>query len=57
RQEARLGVCGRCGKPLPQGCGGEYMRTAANCWYTRDCLDMNLTSPVTGHASPDEDES
>lgn len=57
RQEVRLGVCGRCGKPLPQGCGGEHMRMAADCWYTRDCLNLNLTSPVTGHANLEDDES
>lgn len=26
-------------------------RQEAACWFTRDCLSMNLTSAVTGHAN------
>ncbi len=50
RQEAMLGSCQRCGKALPDGCGSNYKGEAA-CWFTRDCLSMNLTSAVTGHAN------
>lgn len=50
RQEAALGSCQRCGKTLPYGCNGDYRGEAA-CWFTRDCLSMNLTSAVTGHAN------
>nr|WP_241391053.1 hypothetical protein [Serratia proteamaculans]ULG15523.1 hypothetical protein 465p1_00118 [Serratia proteamaculans] len=50
RQEAALGGCQRCGKVLPSGCNGDYQGEAA-CWFTRDCLSMNLTSAVTGHAN------
>ncbi|MEN4195461.1 hypothetical protein [Serratia marcescens] len=50
RQEAALGSCQRCGKTLPGGCNGNYRGEAA-CWFTRDCMAMNLTSAVTGHAN------
>jgi hypothetical protein len=54
RQEAALGQCQRCGNPLPGGCGGDFRGEAA-CWFTRDCLSMNLTSAVTGHANLQEE--
>ncbi|WP_048796445.1 MULTISPECIES: hypothetical protein [Serratia] len=50
RQEAALESCQRCGNSLPAGCNGNYRGEAA-CWFTRDCLAMNLTSAVTGHAN------
>ncbi|UAN55465.1 hypothetical protein [Serratia sp. JSRIV004] len=50
RQEKALGSCQRCGKVLPGGCNGDFKGEAA-CWFTRDCLSMNLTSAVTGHAN------
>ena len=54
RQEAALGGCKRCGKALPEGCNGNYKGEGA-CWFTRDCLSMNLTSAVTGHANLQEE--
>lgn len=54
RQEAALGSCQRCGKALPAGCNDDYRGEAA-CWFTRDCLAMNLTSAVTGHAHLQEE--
>ena len=49
RQEAGLGVCQRCGKTLPAGCGGDFRGEAA-CWFTRAFRVLNLTG-VTGHAN------
>jgi hypothetical protein len=49
RQENSLGRCKRCGEKLPAGCRSLHKGEAA-CWFTRDCLQMNLTS-VTGHAN------
>lgn len=54
RQEAALGRCQRCGNALPGGCDGDFRGEAA-CWFTRGCLSMNLTIPVTGHANLQEE--
>ncbi|EPY3064533.1 hypothetical protein ACW6RU_001585 [Shigella sonnei] len=54
KQEAKLGICPRCNKPLPVGCQGDFKGEGA-CWLTWNYKVMNLTS-VTGHANlTDED--